>query len=141
MDIDPATNPHHVRDMLNMHGLEGFDALYCCHALEHLYPYQVPRALAEFKRVLKPSGAVIIMVPDLEDVKPDLTPLLTCDMGPMCGLDLFYGHHGVMEAQPYMAHHCGFTADVLQQTLLEAGFNKVTTERLGNYNLIGAGEK
>ncbi len=141
VDIDPETKPQFVRDMLNLHDLEGFDALYCCHALEHLYPYQVPRALAEFKRVLKPQGAVIIMVPDLEDVRPNLDPILTCDMGPMCGLDLFYGHHAVLESQPYMAHHCGFIASVLKDALIDAGFTKVSTQRLANYNLCGTGEK
>lgn len=141
VDIDPETKPDFVRDMLDLSGLGEFDVLYCCHALEHLYPYQVPRALAEFKKALKPAGAVIIMVPDLEDVKPTLDLILTCDIGPMCGLDLFYGHHAVLESQPYMAHHCGFTAPVLKDALIEAGFVKVETQRLSNYNLCGTGER
>lgn len=142
VDVDPATNPHFVRNMLNLHDLEGFDGVYCCHALEHLYPYQVPRALAEFKRAIKEEGMVVLMVPDLEDVKPTLDPIgLTCDLGPMCGLDLFYGHHAVLESQPYMAHHCGFTQQSLFDVLMEAGFRKVKVDRLDNFNLFGVGEK
>jgi len=142
VDIDPATKPHFVRSMLDLHDMEGFDGVFCCHALEHLYPYEVPRALAEFKRAINDGGVVIIMVPDLEDVKPTLEPIgLTCELGPMCGLDLFYGHHSVLESQPYMAHHCGFTKESLRDVLTEAGFKKVQVERLSNFNLFGAAEK
>ena len=142
VDIDPDTKPHFVRDMLNLHGLEDFDGVFCCHALEHLYPYQVPRALVEFKRAIKDGGMVVLMVPDLQDVKPTLEPIgLTCELGPMCGLDLFYGHHAVLESQPYMAHHSGFTAITLVSVLKEAGFRNVKADRLSNFNLFATGEK
>lgn len=127
--------------MLNLHDIGTFDAIYSCHNLEHLYPYQVPRALAEFKRVLNENGAVIIMVPDLEDVRPDAKMLQNCDLGPICGLDMFYGHHAVLESQPYMAHHCGFIQETLNDSLTEAGFRNVKVERLGNYNLFATAEK
>lgn len=141
VDIEPETKPHFVRDMLDLHDIGTFDAIYSCHNLEHLYPYQVPRALAEFKRVLNPKGAVVIMVPDLEDVKPDTKMLQNCDLGPICGLDMFYGHHAVLESQPYMAHHCGFIQSTLESTLKEAAFVNVKVERLGNYNLFATAEK
>lgn len=141
VDIEPETKPHFVRDMLDLHDIGTFDAVYSCHNLEHLYPYQVPRALAEFRRVMNPGAALIIMVPDLEDVKPDTRMLQNCDLGPICGLDMFYGHHAVMEAQPYMAHHCGFIQETLTDTLKEAGFENVQVERLGNYNLFATGEQ
>lgn len=128
-----------MRDMLNLHDIGTFDAIYSCHNLEHLYPYQVPRALAEFRRVLNPKGAVIIMVPDLEDIKPDTKIIMDCEMGPICGLDVLYGHHSVLESRPYMAHHCGFIQSTLDSTLKEAGFVDVKVERLGNYNLFGSG--
>jgi SAM-dependent methyltransferase len=38
-----------------------FDALYSCHSLEHAY--DLPRALAEFGRVLRPGGLWAIEVP------------------------------------------------------------------------------
>lgn len=140
MDIEPAVKPHFVRDMLNLNDIGTFDVIYSCHNLEHLYPYQVPRALAEFRRVLNPAGAVIIMVPDLEDVRPTTKMLADCGMGPICGLDMFYGHHAVLETEPYMAHHCGFIQETLEDALKAAGFENVQVERIGNYNLFGTGE-
>ena len=141
VDIDPEVNPHFVRNMLDLNDIGTFDVIYSCHNLEHLYPYEVPRALKEFHRVLNENGSVLIIVPDLEDVKPDVKRLLDCGMGPICGLDMYYGHHAVLEAQPYMAHHCGFVAPILQSVMEAAGFANVSTTRGQNYNLIGAGDK
>ena len=141
VDIEPAVKPDFVRNMLDLHDLGEFDMVYSCHNLEHLYPYDVPRALAEFKRVLKPLGAVMIMVPDLEDVRPTTKQLADCAMGPICGLDMYYGHHAVLETQPFMAHHCGFIAETLKEVMVQAGFERVETQRADNYNLIGSGQK
>ena len=96
VDIDPDTKPHFVRDMLNLHGLEDFDGVFCCHALEHLYrvPSASPLWWSSSERS-KTAAWSLLMVPDLQRMlKPTLEPIgLTCELGPMCGLDLFYGHH------------------------------------------------
>ncbi len=149
MDIDPETKPDFVRDMLDLHYIGSFDCVYSSHCVEHLYPYQVPLAMAEFMRVLNPGGAVFVVVPDLEDVKPDLTPILMCgergkpkeEWTQMCGLDLYYGLHTELERHPHMAHHCGFIKPVLEQVLIAAGFEGVSVERLENYNLAGSGKR
>ena len=70
LDIEPRNNPDVVASMTHMGDIGPYDVIFCCHALEHLYPHEVYWALCEFKRVLKPGGMAIIMVPDLEDVKP-----------------------------------------------------------------------
>lgn len=36
------------------------DALFSSHNIEHLYPYEVPVALAEFRRVLNDDGFAVI---------------------------------------------------------------------------------
>jgi len=40
-----------------------FDAVLCVSVLEHLQPDSLPRAMAEIKRVLKPSGNLVYGVP------------------------------------------------------------------------------
>lgn len=141
VDINPLVKPHFVRDMLDLHDIGTFDVIYSSHCLEHLYPYQVPRALAEFRRVLNPQGALIIVVPDLEDVRPDTKPLIDSDLGLLCGLDMFYGRHTELEHNPHMAHHCGFIENTLTEVLKAAGFAQVETQRLTNYNLCATGQK
>ena len=41
------------------------DAVFSSHNIEHLYPHEVPLALKEFMRVLKPDGFVLMTCPDL----------------------------------------------------------------------------
>jgi SAM-dependent methyltransferase len=135
LDIDPETHPDIVASMTDMGAIGPFSAVYCSHALEHLYPHDVPTALAEFRRVLVPGGVAVVVVPDLEGVAP------TDDVLPgtgLCGLHLFYGDASLIPTQPYMAHHCGFVASTLEAAMTAAGF-KVKTQRASNYNLIGVG--
>lgn len=44
---------------------DSVDIIYCCHMLEHLTRPNARRFLAECRRVLKPSGAIRIVVPDV----------------------------------------------------------------------------
>lgn len=115
--------------------------MYCSHSLEHLYPHEVPVALSEFFRVLRTGGKVLIVVPDLEDLKISNDVLFTDDSGnPICALDLIYGHHVFIPYNIHMAHHSGFTAALLGEALKEAGFIVEALKR-NNYNLIALGRK
>lgn len=138
LDIDERTKPDVIGSMTNLGEIGQFDIVYCCHALEHLYPHEVNIALTEFKRVLNPGGKAIIVVPDLEDVRPDNTILNREDKAPITGLHLFYGDHALIPEFPFMAHHCGFIAETLKYALEQAGF-KAQTLRQPNYNLVGIG--
>lgn len=137
LDIDPQTSPDIVGDMTNLGDVGPFDAVSCNNALEHLYPHDVPKALSEFYRVLKPGGMAIIQVPDLEDVKA--TDEIIPEIG-MSGLHLLYGDPTLLENFPYMAHHCGFVSDTLKSAMDRAGFSTIT-KRLTCYQLIGIGTK
>lgn len=137
LDIDPSTEPDVVASMTDMGAIGPFDTVYCSHALEHLYPHQVPWALAEFIRVLRPGGKAIILVPDLEGVPA------TDDVLPgsgLCGLHLYYGDAALIQEHPYMAHHCGFVAETLKAAMEAAGF-VVETQRMSFYNLMAIGIK
>ena len=67
MDIDPAAQPEVLGSLTKMDAFPAheFDAVWSSHTLEHLYSHEVPAALAEFKRVLKPDGFALITCPDL----------------------------------------------------------------------------
>lgn len=138
LDIDPAHKPDIVASMTDLGPIGPFDAVYSNHCLEHLYPHEVPVALSEFHRVLHPGGHVLIFVPDLEDVRPTEDVLFTAPVGPITGLDLYYGLRRMIEEKPHMAHHCGFVSQTLNRNLVEAGFVLVTVQRLGSFNLFAA---
>lgn len=139
LDIDPETRPDIVGSMVDLSGIrdEMYQVVYCSHSLEHLYPHEVPRALAEFYRVLKKGGRVVILVPDLEGVPATDEVLPDSDL---CGLHLYYGDFSQIEAHPYMAHHCGFVESTLRRVMEAAGFT-VETQRMSYYNLMGIGIK
>ena len=62
LDIDQSVNPDIVGTMTEMSAVanESVDAIFSSHNIEHLYAHEVPVALAEFKRVLKPTGFLVI---------------------------------------------------------------------------------
>lgn len=138
LDIEPRTNPDIVASMTDLGEIGKFDSVYCCHALEHLYPHEVNRALCEFRRVLKAGGTAVIVVPDLEGVMPDNTVLERSDGAQITGLHMFYGDHALIEEFPFMAHHCGFIADTLEYALKSAGFD-AKCSRQPDFNLVGIG--
>lgn len=141
LDVEPRNNPDVVASMTAMGEIGPYDLIYCCHALEHLYPHEVYQALCEFKRVLKPGGVAVVVVPDLEDVRPTEDPLPDFPEGTkLCGLHLYYGDFTQIPEFPYMAHHSGFVAETLEHALDAAGF-KGQTCRMEHYNLIGIGVK
>jgi SAM-dependent methyltransferase len=142
VDIDPAVEPHFVRNMLDLHDIGSFDCIYASQCLEHLYPFEVSRALTEWFRVLNVGGACFIEVPDLEDVKPTDEIVGMGEAGEISGLDMIYGFHAALEANPFMAHHSGFVKQTLEKVMLAAGFQPVRVLRqTANYILCATGEK
>ena len=141
-DIEPRNNPDILCNMCELPEHVGpYDAIFASHCIEHLYPHEVYKALCGFRRVLKPGGLFVMLVPDLEDVKPNTELLYRTDEGPICGLQLYYGNFRQIPEFPHMAHHCGFTKETIIQALKGAGFDECRAERLPWFNLMGVGAK
>ena len=134
LDIDPAVQPDVTGTMTDMAAVASasVDAVFSSHNIEHLYPHEVPLALAEFRRVLHDDGFAVITCPDLQSVaalvaQDRLTePAYVSPAGPITPLDILYGHRAAMaRGNLFMAHRCGFTRKVLVATLQAAGFVSV----------------
>ncbi|MFA6313076.1 MAG: methyltransferase domain-containing protein [Sterolibacterium sp.] len=140
-DIDQGVNPDIVGTMLDMSAVAdaSVDAIYSSHNIEHLYPHEVPIALKEFLRVLKPDGFLVVACPDLQAVcalvaDDKLTePACTAPAGPITPLDMLYGHRPQLaKGNLHMAHRCGFTEKVLVGALRDSGFSMVGSARRGH---------
>jgi predicted SAM-dependent methyltransferase len=138
VDIDRDTKPDVVASITDLRafGDESAAAVYCSHALEHLHDQEVPRALAEFHRVLKPNGFVVLRVPDLMAVaeaivKGDLENMAyESPAGPICPADMIFGYRKwVAEGNVHQQHKTGFTEESLRKRLAEAGFESITIQR------------
>ena len=138
-DIDPTVKPDIIGSMLDMGMVEGghVDAVFSSHNIEHLYPHEVPVALAEFKRVLAADGFAVITCPDLQTVcelvaqDKLMEPAYVSPSGPIAPIDILYGHRPAMaKGNLFMAHRTGFTQSSIRDALLAAGFAAVATVRI-----------
>ena len=133
LDIDPLTRPNVVASITDMPiESRSVDLILCLNTLEHVYSHEVPMALREFLRVLRPGGRVELAVPDLEKVLRDGVefglehPLYESPCGPITALDMLYGHRAsVAMGQRAMQHKTGFTRDTLAAKLEAAGFGRL----------------
>jgi len=141
LDIDPAMSPDIVASMVDMGEIGQYEAVLCIHALEHLYSHEVPRALGEFYRVLKPGGFLMVFVPDLQDAKATDEVLFDSPAGPITGMDLIYGYRVATTHNPHMQHKTGFVAETLSAAIGKAGFAKTKVSRLANFDMMGVGVK
>lgn len=139
LDADGQHNPDLIGTICDLGRIGEYDAVYCSHTLEHVYPYQVVPALKELLRASKHDGHVIIIVPDLEDVKVSDDVLYMNDAYGVTAMDMFYGT--ASPDNPWMAHHSGFTQKLLTGAMVDAGYVGVLVQRITNYQLLAVGSK
>ena len=149
VDINPSTKPDIVASMTDLSAVESnsADAIWNSHALEHLFAHEVPIALKEFLRVLRPGGHVLMRMPDLQkaaalllDIGPHAAAYQS-PSGPITPVDVLFGHTAsIAKGETFMAHKTGFTRDSIIQHLKTAGFQNVTARRKG-FDLWARGEK
>ncbi len=149
LDIDPNVKPDIVASMTAMTPVadESVDAIFSSHNLEHLYAHEVPVALGEFFRVLKPGGFVLVTMPDLQRAAEYIAAgnlegtVYESPAGPISAIDIVYGfRRSIARGNTFMAHRTGYTADSLSKKLAASGLHRVNVERR-NMDLWGSGYK
>jgi SAM-dependent methyltransferase len=144
LDIDPEVEPDIQASITDMSPVAtgSVDAVWSAHNLEHLFAHEVPLALAEFCRVMRPGGFLLVTMPDLQQVAALVAQGVLEDaayqslMGPISPLDMLYGHGASIRAgNSFMAHRTGFTATTLAGHLARAGFSDIKVERDGHFAL------
>lgn len=144
LDIDPAVKPDIVASVTDLSVLADarVDAIFSSHNLEHLHSYEVPKALAEFRRVLKPDGYLLVTLPDIGAVARHIAagnltePLYHSPAGPISPLDILFGHQAAQQAgMSHMAHRTGFNSTLLGEVLLQAGFTEVRVHEGSHWDL------
>ncbi|OYQ33665.1 SAM-dependent methyltransferase [Niveispirillum lacus] len=134
LDIDPAVGADIVGPMtkMDMIATGSIDAVYSSHSLEHHYAHEVPVALAECRRILKPDGFMIIVCPDLQGIATLVAkgrlmePYAVSPAGPIAAIDVLFGYRPSLAAgNQFMLHRTGFTRDSMAAALKDAGFKAI----------------
>ncbi len=89
------------------------------HFIEHVYRWEAPAVIQEFRRLLKPGGLLVIECPDLAKSAQNLLRGATDQMC-MWGM---YGDPSWKD--PYMCHRWGYTPKTIGHLLKAEGFTKI----------------
>jgi len=145
VDVNPASKPDIVTSIRDLSMIEDgtVHAVWSSHCIEHLFPHEVPEALAEFRRVLGESGFACIVVPDLQAIAHWLAEdrlhevVYESAAGPVTAHDMLWGFSPAIAAGNFaMAHRCGFTPTLFLRRLGEAGFTEIMLRRRTNLELV-----
>lgn len=144
VDVDARMAPDILADITDLSAIESgsADAVWLAHCLEHLYLYQVGKAIAESYRILTADGFLCLIVPDLQAIADYIANdrlhevVYESPAGPVIAHDMIYGFGPYLaQGRPSMAHKCGFTPSLLLQKLQEAPFAEIVMRRRAGQEL------
>lgn len=133
LNVQPGPAVDYVGDCTDLSAFaDGSVAdIYASHILEHLgYQQKLPRALAEFHRVLKKGGRVRISVPDFEVLCRLFLEARQSLPDRILIMRMAFGG----QLDPYDFHYVGLSFDILGELLRNAGFP--TIERVSEFGLF-----
>ena len=131
LDIDVGVKPDIVGTLTDMNLVEtaSVDAVHSAYNIDHIYPHEVPIALAEFYRVLKDDGFVVRRCPDIQKICEAVVQDKLLDTYyeinglKIAPIDILYGNRQeISSGLMYMKKKVGFTYSVLDTAFYQAGF-------------------
>lgn len=134
LDANAGPLVDHVGDAVDLARFADgcFDEVYASHVLEHFdYTGAIQHALREWRRVLRPEGALRLSVPDLDILAHLLLQRQALDVPQRFQImRMIFGGH----IDRYDYHLVGLNFDFLCQFLGEAGFTAV--QRVPSHGLF-----
>jgi predicted SAM-dependent methyltransferase len=96
------------------------DELHSYHVVEHFYRFDVDAVVAEWKRLLRPGGRLVLELPNLEAAARNLL----AGRGDQMAMWPIYGDWN--HCSPYMCHKFGYTPLTITGLLADHGFKKIS---------------
>lgn len=95
------------------------DVVMGIHVIEHFYQWEAPVVLAEWRRVLKRGGSLILELPNIRKACQNLLKGRSDQMS----MWALYGNPD--DHFPYNAHKWGYTPGTLDKLLAQVGFEMI----------------
>jgi predicted SAM-dependent methyltransferase len=95
------------------------DELMAAHVIEHFYAWEAPIVIAEWKRLLKSGGLLVLELPNLELAARNLLD------GRKDNMTMWPLYGDPTHVDPYMCHRWGYTPKTIRALLTDAGFDKI----------------
>lgn len=139
VDIDKKVNPDILADIRTLKPVstESIDEVFCSHTLEHILPKDLFKTLRSIYRILKPTGKVTIVVPNIKAVSDDwISGMITSKHyeSIILGSD--------PTATKFMLHKNIFYPEKIKRFLQITGFASIRiSNHSNNYQLITTARK
>ena len=131
-NVQKKTNTDLVGDIRDLSQFtdNSIEEVYASHILEHIKNLEIADVLKNLYRILTKSGKLFVSVPNLEVLsKAIIDPNLNLQKKYEITRIIYGG-----QTDDYDYHYFGFTREILNALLIQAGFNKI--EEVKNFGLF-----
>lgn len=104
------------------------DRIVAVHVLEHFYFWDVAGVIAEWKRVLKSGGSIVLELPDMQKVLSHIMHRMSKKESPHPRFSWLAIWGDPAYKDPAMCHKWGYTPDDVMRILQTAGFSGIRQE-------------
>jgi predicted SAM-dependent methyltransferase len=104
------------------------DVAVAVHVIEHFYEWEAQEVLAEWRRVLKPGGKIVLELPSMNKVFNYIRDAMNAEQQLIATFSWFAIWGDPREKSAPMCHKWGYTKQMIKDKLIASGFKDIAFE-------------